>query len=358
MKKMNRVNIALLLPILVVVNGLVFAQQAIIPPSPVQVEEVKNTLFTPTMDIVGTIFSRHNVKLTAGVSGQLEWVAEPGTFLQLGDVVARIDTLPLTLQQAEQQTEIKRAQINQEYLKRELKRLTELRQTNSASAFQLDQTQSQYDLALADLEIAQLKLQQIDEQLRRTVVRAPFTGVITERAREAGGEVSRAEILVHMLDTENLEGRIFVPVKYLPFIRQSKQVTVSASNIQLQASIKAIIPAADARSQSFELRVSLPAESNQYWTAGQLIRASLPVQAPKEALTVHRDALILRQDGIYVVVIDAENKAHKLMVTVGEGQDDWVSISTDKVNAGDRVATRGAERLKDGQVVEVAKPTV
>ena len=118
MKKLNRINIALLVPVLAIFSGLVFAQQeqAVVPPSPVQVEEVKNTLFTPTMDIVGTIFSRNNVRLTAGVSGRLDWVAEPGTFLQQDEVVARIDTLPLALQQAEQRAEIKRAQINQEYL--------------------------------------------------------------------------------------------------------------------------------------------------------------------------------------------------------------------------------------------------
>lgn len=347
---------ALLFAAALVGTAPALAQQPGAPAKPVQIANVEQTMFTPTVDIVGSIYSRNNVKLTAGVGGRLDFVAEPGTFLVKGQEVARIDQLPLQLQQAEQQANIKRAKINLQYLNRELARLKELRESNSASAFQLDQTQSQYDLAQADLEIAQVRLRQINDQLSRAVVKAPFDGVITERVREAGGDVNRSDVLVNMLDTENLEGRIFVPVKYLPFIRTSKEVLITAENQQLNAKIKAIIPAADLQSQSFELRVSLPQGANETWTSGQLIRATVPVKNPQQTLTVHRDALILRSDGTYVVVIDEENKAHRHLVEVGEGLADKVSIMSGDIKPGDKVATRGAERLQEGQVVTIATP--
>lgn len=332
----------------------VSAQEA--PVKPVQVGEVEKSIFVPTVEIVGSIYSRNNVQLTAGVGGRLDFVAEPGTFLLKGQEVARIDQLTLQLQQAEQEANIKRAQINQKYLEREVKRLVDLRKTNSASAFQVDQTQSQYDLAKADLEIAQLRLRQINDQLSRAIVKAPFDGVVTERIREAGGDVNRSDVLVHMLDTENLEGRIFVPVKYLPFIRTSKAVQIRSENDQLNAKIKAIIPAADVQSQSFELRVSLPAGANETWTSGQLITATVPVKSPEETLTVHRDALILRKEGTYVVVIDNDNKAHRHLVEVGKGMDERVSIKSAEIKAGDKVATRGAERVQEGQTVTIDAP--
>lgn len=344
-----------------IIASLFFASSALAqdaPVKPVQVDEVVSSVFVPTVEIVGSIYSRNNVQLTAGVGGRLEFVAEPGSFLIKGDVVARIDQLPLQLQQAEQQAEIKRAKINLRYLEREVKRLKDLRETNSASAFQLDQTQSQYDLANSDLEIAELRLKQINDQLSRAIVRAPFDGVITERLREAGGDVNRSDLLVQMLDTENLEGRIFVPVKYLPYLRTSKEVLIRSEINQINAKIKAIIPAADRQSQSFELRVSLPAGSNEAWTSGELITATVPVRAPEQTLTVHRDALILRKEGTYVVVIDEENTAHRHLVEVGKGMKERVTIQSDEVKAGDRVATRGAERVQEGQKVSVAETNV
>ncbi len=327
------------------------AQQA--PASPVRVNTVQETLFAPTIEIVGAIHSRHNVRLTAGVAGRLDFVAEPGTLVEQGQEVARIDPLPLTLQQAEQQALIKREQINQKYLQRELTRLRDLQKTNSASAFQVDQMQSQFELAQADLEIAQLKLQQIEDQLSRTIIRAPFSGVVSERYREAGGEINRSEVLLSLLDTYNLEGRLQVPVKYLAVVRQVNSVQVKLGDQLLDAPIKAIIPNADSLSQSFELRVTLPASDQYLWASGQLLSARLPVKAPQMALTVHRDALILRREGTYVVVIDEQNVAHREKVLVGEGLADRVSVQSSGLRHGDKVVTRGAERLQDGQTVVV-----
>ncbi len=104
----------------------------------------------------------------------------------------------------------------------------------------------------------------------------------------------------------------------------------------------------------FEVRIEIPSHLNEQWAAGQLVKVTVPVQQATPTLTVHRDALILRKDGTYVVKVDAENKATRLLVTVGRGSFDRVSISgktMGELNDGDNVAIRGAERLTDGQTV-------
>ena len=84
------------------VAGAAFAQQ---PPAPVvQVAHVAETEVAPTVAVPGTIYSRNDVQITAGVTGQLIMVAEPGTLVRAGDSVARIDRAPLLLQRAEQET--------------------------------------------------------------------------------------------------------------------------------------------------------------------------------------------------------------------------------------------------------------
>lgn len=336
------------------VTAPVFAAEP--PPSPVKVAEVKASEISPTADIMGTVYSKNQVQLTAGVAGKLEWVAEPGTYLKQGDLVAQIELLPLQLRQAEQTAQLKRARINLQYLERELQRQRELRLKNSASQFQLEQTESQYELAKSDIEIADLQLKQINDQLSRATIRSPFEGVVTERLRRAGTDVSRSDVLVQVLDTESLEVRLFVPVKYLAFTKPGSKVTLSSGefgqSLSLDALATTIIPAADPRSQTFEMRINVPNKGQEYWAAGQLIRVSIPVESQRTALTIHRDALILRRDGTYVVKIDEDNTAHRLKVKVGKGNGDWVMVEGD-LKQGDQVATRGAERLREGQKVIV-----
>ena len=73
-----------------------------------------------------------------------------------------------------------------------------------------------------------------------------------------------------------------------------------------------------------------------------------------EVLTVPRDALILRREGAFVFRIDAESKAVQVNVITGLGAGNLIEIIGD-INAGDRVVTRGAERLKPGMAVDVTE---
>ncbi|WNC71057.1 efflux RND transporter periplasmic adaptor subunit [Thalassotalea psychrophila] len=342
---------AVLISSLLCLGNVAFAQ-AERPASPVKVELVKHTNLSPSANLLGTVYSRSNVAITAGVSGQLQWIIEPGSYVNKGETLVKMDTFPLELLQLEQQAQIKRENINLAYLKRELARLQTLKAQNNTAEFQLDQTRSKYELAAADLEIAQLKLKQINDQIERAHIVAPFTGVITERLEREGSDVNRSQVLLRFIDTENLQVRLFVPIRYMAFIKRDKPLTVFSNNYQTKAQINSIIPSADPRSQTFELRITLDHDSVQYWTAGELVKVEIPVQAEIETLAIHRDALILRRNETYVMKIDEENTAHKTTVTVGDGQGDWVAIKGD-LEAGDNVAIRGAERLQEGQKVSI-----
>lgn len=322
------------------------------PASPVKLDTVTSISLPATTDLMGTLHSRSHIQITAGINGRLEWLAEPGTHIKSGDTLVKMDLLPLKLKLAEQKAQIKRANINLAYLKNEWDRLQKLRKTNSTSQFQLDQTRSQYELAQTDIEIAQLKLQQIEDQINRATVIAPFEGVITQRITRAGTDVSRSDTLLKLLDTENLEVRVFVPIKYLAYITKGNLLKIFANGKEIEAPIIAKIPSADPRSQTFEVRIKIPQEINNLWAAGQLVTVVVPTQNNLAKLTVHRDALILRKDGTYVIKVDNENKAHKLLVKVGVGSLERVAVQGNLAE-GDNVAIRGAERLTDGQLVVV-----
>ena len=322
------------------------------PAKPVKVDTVIEMTINATNELNGTVHSRAHIPMTAGVDGRLAWLAEPGDYVHQGDVIIKMDLLPLQLKQAEQKSQIKRENINLAYYKNELVRLEKLRVTNSTSQFTLDQTRSKYELAQTDLEIAQLKLRQVEEQLSKATIKAPFDGVITQRYVRAGTDVNRSAPLLKLLDTEQLEVRLFVPIKYLAHIRKGEELDLKANGQKISAPVKVKIPSADPRSQTFEVRLTIPEHLNESWAAGQLVRVTIPVQASTPTLTVSRDALILRKDGVYVVKVDTENTVHRLPVVVGKGTVDRVSIQGN-LQHGDQVAIRGAERLKDGEKVKI-----
>lgn len=331
-------------------SGISLAQNKVAPP--VKLDTVITMPLLATINLMGTVQSRAHIKITAGVDGRLEWLAEPGTQVKKGDELVKMDLLPLQLKLAEQTAQVKRTRINAKHLKNELDRFAALIETQSISEYQLEQVRTRYELEEAELEIAQLKKQQLEDQISRATVRAPFNGIVTERLAREGTDVSRSDLLLRLLDRDNLEVSLFAPVKYLSYIHNGDFINLGEGDQKAQAAVAAVIPSADPKSQTFELRISVPKTANKKWITGELVKVAIPVQRPQSGLTIHRDALVLSKEGTYVVKVDAQNKAHRLPVTVGAGVSDRVSILGALTN-GDKVVVRGAEELTDGQDVTV-----
>jgi len=67
---------------------------------------------------------------------------------------------------------------------------------------------------------------------------------------------------------------------------------------------------------------------------------------------VHRDALIIRADGLYVYRINTEDRAERVSVKAGIADGDWIAVDG-KLKAGDQVIVRGAELLRGNEPVQV-----
>ncbi len=324
-------------------------------PTPVTVTEVISADIAPTVPAAGTVFSRNETQITAGMAGRLEWLAEPGDFVRAGTPVAVFDCEMLDLQRERQVAQADRAKINLERLVSEVRRLESVRDSNVIAEIQLDRTAADRDLADSDLRIAKIEIRETDSQLSRCNVRAPFSGVVTQRLRNAGEDVERSAALAAMTDTENLEVRASVPIRYLPRMQTGETAEVHLNELRLNARIRKVVPAANSQSQTFEVRLELPVEAPRLVAAGQLVSVNLPL-SPSVALTVPRDSVVLRETGTFVMRINENAKAELVAVEVSEATGDHIAVRGE-LRSGDRVAVRGAETLDDGELVTVSTET-
>lgn len=327
---------------------------------PVTVDSVTKAPLTSEIEVNGTLYGKDDVTLTAGISGRLLYVAEPGTRIKQDDILVRMDTLPLELDKARQQEMLNRAKINLRLYQQELTRLTELAKSSSAAISQVDLVQNKHDLARSDIALAELELKVIEDKLKRATIRAPFAGVISERFKRAGREINRAEELLTLLDINHLEVRLYLPVKYLKYLEPGIELPIKAGDLsQLQSAtaiVTAVIPSTDPRSQTIEVRAMLNPINKHAWAIGQLVDVAVPLKSKNSMLLVNRDALIIRKQGTHIVKIDKQSKAIQIPVSVGEGKGQLIAVTPLEVGSlitGDRIAIRGAERLQTGQEVDV-----
>lgn len=318
-------------------------------PALVKVAEASLKSMSPVTLVPGTVISRNDARLSAEVDGRLTRVADVGTIVARGEVVAEIEATRMQLQVTELEAQVTRAEARLRFLESEEKRFERLTQSNLAAATQLEQTQSDRDVARGDLEVAKARLEQATDQLARTSIRAPFGGVVVERLMTPGERAVEGSNVVRLIDQQHLEVVARAPLEFFPFVQRGQLLDIRANDEAAMAQVRTVVAVGDENTHLFELRLDLEGRPFQ---VGQTLRVSIPTSDSRQVLAVPRDALVLRPEGQSVFVVDANGQAQQVKVTVGVGQGDDIEV-LGSISPGDRVVIRGNERLQPGQAVTI-----
>jgi len=329
-------------------HSVAFAQNGP-PPAPVEVAEARITVLSPRLELPGTVISRNDARLAAEVQGQLEWIAEVGTRVKAGETVAKIDDTYLNLQKAEFEGVIARDRSKRDFLEREVRRLRTLAAENVAAKNQLDQTESDLAAASSELVIGEARRNQIEVQLAKTRITAPFPGVVTERLLSPGEYTAPGDTVIRLVQPDALEVVARAPLASLGYVTEGEALEVRGDRHRGEGSVRTIVPFGDGRSHLFELRVTVPPTP---WRVGESVRLAVPSADPIEVIAVPRDALVLRREGTSVFRVKDDGTAERVTVTTGLGSGGMIQI-TSGLDNGDVVVIRGAERLRSGQNVAV-----
>lgn len=297
----------------------------------------------------GTVMSRNDARLASEGEGRVVLVAEIGTRVEAGDIVARLDDALLRQLLSEAEADLDARQARLTYLAKQVNRLSELARQNNVAQNLLDEALSNRDMTRSELAAARARLLLIRERLERTYVRAPFDGVVSERLIQLGEWAESGTAVVRLVDTHALEVQTRVPSRSLIYVNEGAQLRMQASPETTTGRVRTIVPVGDDRSRLYELRLTL---TDSPWPAGQSLRVAVPTAAPREVTAVPRDALVLRREGTSVFRIRDDDTAERVDVVPGIAAGEYIEVEGG-IQPGDRVVIRGGERLRTGQKVRI-----
>jgi len=319
------------------------------PPAPVRVDLAKEMEIAPVIDLPATVISRNDSQVATEIAGRITWIAEVGTELKEGDVVARLDDAFLKLELSNAQATVKRLEARHAFENRQVGRFEELAASNSTPAQRVDEIRMTRDVTAQELASARLEAQRIELQLARTAIRAPFPARVVSRATQIGEYASVGSEIARLVDTQHLEIRVQAPIATNQFVTENMKLVVKDNGDYSEFPIRTIVPVGDEISRTIEIRLSVPEDK---WVIGTALRISVPNATPRQTLAVPRDALILRRDDVYVFRIDDENKAERIGVRTGAASGSYIEVFG-PIAKGDNLVVRGGERLQAGRAVSV-----
>lgn len=319
------------------------------PPAKVEVAIAELRNMAPQVEVSGTVMSLNDSRIAAEIEGVIAWMANVGDGVDAGAVIARIDPRLMQIALKRAEANVARLKADLHYREQQLKRAEELAASNNASANLLDESLTNRDQALHQLNDGHAQHERAIGDLARTNIRAAFAGHVTERIASVGEYVDIGEDVLRLVDTHRKEVSLPAPIALTAFVMPGFEVTVRSGGRERLYAVRAVVPVGDAVSRMVEVRLNA-ADSDLL--VGAPVQVSLPSDTPVTAVAVPRDALVERggQSFVYKVTNDgtAEQIAADIQSTVGL----WVGIRNG-IEPGDQVIVRGAERLAPGQAVEI-----
>lgn len=297
------------------------ATAADLPVAPVSKETVKHE-----QRFDGVLEAVRRSTVSAETSGRIEELPfDVDDYVPKGEVIVRFRNAEqqARLESARAAVEEARAQVRQ--TESEYRRMKELLEQDTVSESAFERAESAYESSRARLESAQGQLALSEEQLERTVVRAPYSGVVTERHVEVGEAAQPGTPLMTGLSLEHLRAVVDVPQRHINPLREHEEARVHMPDgSSLEARELDIFPYADEDTHTFRVRADLPQGQHGAYP-GMLVKVSFTT-GTEEVLLVPAEAVVRRSELTAVYVQREDGSLTLRQIRAGRDYDDRVQV--------------------------------
>ncbi len=336
-------------------------------PPTVRVQTVESESIELKVHSQGSVVPSTISQLIPEVSGRVVWTSPSlvaGGFFEEGQELARIDTLDHRNSRDRAKAALKRATAEVEHARYEYSRMRSLAERKLVSRSALENGLRAYRVTQAAFEDAQVNFDQAEENLKRTTLRAPFTGLVRAENIDIGQFASRGQAIATLYANDIVEVRLPIADRQLAFLnlpplRNGNFPASMQPNVKLSAEYggqirewSGKIVRAEAEIDTSSRMVQLVAqvkssEMSQELSVGLFVTAEISGLAVDNIISLPRSAM--RNDD-NVLVVDADNRLRFRRVQALRHYKDMVLVS-DGLEAGELVCLSAVQTAIDGMAV-------
>ncbi|REG88514.1 efflux RND transporter periplasmic adaptor subunit [Algoriphagus antarcticus] len=306
---------------------------------PVKVVKLQRETLRNQLSVTGTILPNESVDLRSEITGLVTKISfKEGQYVSKG-------TPLLYLNDDELQAQYQRLEYTQKLFESQENRQKQLLAREAISQVEYDIVLNQYNTTLSDLKL-------VEAQLSKTVIRAPFNGILGLRQVSEGSVIGTSDIIANFVNIDPIKIEFSIPERYANQVTVGSPIYFSneSSPEEVLGKVYAFEPQIDAATRTLKLRAESPNKERKY-LPGMFVRIRFVLEVTEDALMVPSESVIPELQGYKVFIVGADNKAEERKVEIGTRTDTHVQI-TSGLDIGDLVLTTGVLQARTGTPVE------
>jgi len=303
--------------------------------------------FNHYLEIQGNVVTKQNIILFAQYAGTLtNMYVKEGQHVTKGQILARIDDAGLSQQIAQMEIQVSLAKTTYERQKR-------LWDQKIGSEMQYLQTEATY-------KAQQNAIKHLEAQLEKTVVRAPFNGIIDDVFSEQGSVVAPGQSqLLRIVNLKNMYIEAEIPESHLKNVVKGKMVSVyfPILNKTINTKIRQVGNYINPNNRSFKIEIGIENKSGEIkpnLTARLKINDYTSPNAiliPQSIISENAES----QQYVYVVsdkTSDNKAQAKRVIIKTGLTQEDLIEVLSG-IDINTEIIKEGARNIREGQIVKI-----
>ena len=328
-------------------------------PVRVKVESIKRGVLIRVLSYKGTVFPWQQANIGPDISGRVKRIyKKPGDTVQKDQLLAELDTTTIKLQSNQAEAALEATRAAQKDALLNFQRLKKLFEKNAVSLMQLEKAELALEAAQTNEQSAAAGLEVIKHNLKNSIMRAPFSGIITSKNMEEGDVINpmmgvNTGILT-LMDLKKVKIILDIPSRDIEeiIIGQSCKIKVNTLPDDIfKGKVYSKNLAADIMSKTFKVEVEV---NNPDITikAGIFAEVEIEVSRIDNALLLPSGALMTEGDTNYVILFN-QGTAKFRNVKIGRSNDRFFEI-LDGLQEDQLVIVEGNYDLKENTTVTIA----
>lgn len=308
---------------------------------------VKEEVFNHYLELQGNVSTKNLLVIYPEYAGILSKVyVREGQYVKKGQILAKIDDGGLSQQLAQ-------LQIRSDLAKTTFERQDRLWKQNIGS-------EMQYLQAKSNFEVQQQAVNQIQIQLDKTIVKAPFSGTIDDVISEQGSVVAPGQSqLMRIINLDNMYIETNVPESNILTVVKNKTVIVEFPVLgkTIHAKIRQASNYINPANRTFKVEIAVPNKDKSI-KPNLTVKLKINDYTNKKALLIPQSIISENSKGeqyIYVIIDKQEDNiavVKKAIIQTGKTQGDVIEVLSGIEN-GTEIIKEGARRVEEGQTVQV-----
>jgi RND family efflux transporter MFP subunit len=310
--------------------------------------EIQPTRFDHYLELQGDVQTKQNILLYPEMPGTLVKVlVRDGDVVRKGQMLARIDDGGLSSGLEQLKTQAALAETTYERQKR-------LWEQNIGSEIQYLQAKTNY-------EASTNAVKQAEAQFNKSIIRAPFSGIVDDVMQDEGSTVNPAAGMpvIRLVNLSDMYVEVDVPESYLESVRPGKEVQIYLPVLgdSIQTSVRQTGNFINPTNRSFSVEIPVPNTDGSV-KPNLTARVRINDYSSEEALLVPPSVISENAEGqqyVYVAVDIKENGtgiAEKRVIQTGKVQGEFVEVLSG-IAPGEEIIVEGARSVREGQEIEI-----